>query len=244
VFHGSGVEFAETLIRTNPLYTVDNTKVVHKASFEGLRCMWQRVPARQDEIVSLLIKPDKDANHFAKVYREVLSVIEDIYGDKSERFPIKQREFKVMPDLIRARLEAKVSSYGKGVHESLASTKIFCRDSIDYVRSYFKKSKSNSVFNEVVMGAFDSEKIDDMLKMVITGTERQRKKLKYALNKMYKDKKLVYGMHVADSVYITCFIHEKGGKNIQFIDGSNGGYTVASKELKNKIKWKKLDVLM
>jgi len=41
-----------------------------------------------------------------------------------------------------------------------------------------------------------------------------------------------YGAHIADEAIITCLIFQRVGKHLHFIDGGNGGYTLASQKLK------------
>jgi hypothetical protein len=46
---------------------------------------------------------------------------------------------------------------------------------------------------------------------------------------------LLFGHHVSKESIMTCFIENRNNKHIHFIDGANGGYTEAAKELKPKL---------
>uniref|UniRef100_UPI003D0E0E9F DUF3095 family protein n=1 Tax=Arcobacter sp. TaxID=1872629 RepID=UPI003D0E0E9F len=81
----------------------------------------------------------------------------------------------------------------------------------------------------------DTEKFDDMLRMVISTDKTQTKKLEEYLEKEFANKKLIYGIHKSNSSLMTCLIFERHGKHIHFIDGSNGGYSAAAKELKSRL---------
>ena len=83
----------------------------------------------------------------------------------------------------------------------------------------------------------DTEKFDDMLRMVITTTKKQSLKLENYLQKEYENNNLVYGIHKSNSALMTCLIFQRHGKHIHFVDSSNGGYALASKELKNRLKF-------
>jgi len=46
----------------------------------------------------------------------------------------------------------------------------------------------------------------------------------------------VYGHFISKESIMTCYIQNRDSKHIHFVDGSDGGYTEASKELKRKLK--------
>jgi nucleoid-associated protein YejK len=72
--------------------------------------------------------------------------------------------------------------------------------------------------------------------MVISTKRNQTKELEKYLEEEYQNKNLVYGIHKSDSALMTCLIFQRHGKHIHFIDSSNGGYALAAKELKNRLK--------
>ena len=82
----------------------------------------------------------------------------------------------------------------------------------------------------------DTEKFDDMLRMVISINKNESLKLENFLEKEFKKRNLVYGIHKSDSALMTCLIFQRHGKHIHFVDSSNGGYALASKELKKRAK--------
>ena len=82
---------------------------------------------------------------------------------------------------------------------------------------------------EVFIALFVKDKI---MNVVLT------KELEEYLEKEYEEGQLVYGIHKSDSALMTCLIFERHGKHIHFVDSSNGGYALASKELKRRLKAK------
>jgi hypothetical protein len=91
-------------------------------------------------------------------------------------------------------------------------------------------------YKENALAATDYKKFDDMLRMIIDGNEAQRKNLNRYLEKNYKRGKLVYGLHVSDRALMTCLVFERNGRQVHFIDGADGGYAVAAKGMKRRIK--------
>jgi hypothetical protein len=57
------------------------------------------------------------------------------------------------------------------------------------------------------------------------------------LEALHQQGKIVYGLHVAGNSLMTCFVDGLGeGRHIHFIDGGDGGYFLASRQLKAQLK--------
>lgn len=82
----------------------------------------------------------------------------------------------------------------------------------------------------------DYRKFDDILRMVIAGSPQQSKKLEKFLEKKYQDGRLVYGLHRTDRALMTCLVFERAGKQVHFIDGADGGYSIAAEAMKNRMR--------
>ncbi|MDZ7819547.1 MAG: DUF3095 family protein [Aliarcobacter sp.] len=92
-------------------------------------------------------------------------------------------------------------------------------------------------YKQRIIRTTDTEKFDDMLRMVISTDKNQTKKLEEYLENLYLKKDIVYGIHKSDSALMTCLIFQRHGKHIHFVDSSNGGYALAAKELKNRLNF-------
>jgi len=82
----------------------------------------------------------------------------------------------------------------------------------------------------------DYRKLDDMLRLVLAGTEIQRFTMQGYLEELYMQDKIVYGLHHASSALITCVILNHNGGHIHLVDGSDGGYAKAAAKLKLRKK--------
>ncbi len=76
-----------------------------------------------------------------------------------------------------------------------------------------------------------------MLRMIVATSFSQTQELEKYLENEFKKKRLLYGIHKSDSSLMTCLIFQRHGKHMHFVDGANGGYASASKNLKNSIKF-------
>jgi hypothetical protein len=45
----------------------------------------------------------------------------------------------------------------------------------------------------------------------------------------------VYGVHVSRHALMTCLVFDRFGKQVHFVDGANGGYALAAKQLKQQL---------
>ena len=80
----------------------------------------------------------------------------------------------------------------------------------------------------------DYRKFDDTLRMVLSGTKKQRDLLTDFLENEHRMGKLVYGLHPSDSAIITCVVFNYETEHIHFLDGSNGGYALAAQKMKKQ----------
>ncbi|MFN8780896.1 MAG: DUF3095 family protein, partial [Pseudanabaena sp.] len=82
----------------------------------------------------------------------------------------------------------------------------------------------------------DFKKFDDVLRMVVSGTTQQRKKIIDYLEKKFQEGRLVYGFHVSDRDLMTCLVFDRDGRQVHFVDGADGGYALAAKKMKERMK--------
>lgn len=78
----------------------------------------------------------------------------------------------------------------------------------------------------IVAAATACRKFDDMLRMVIAGNTQQRQQLTDYLDQKYQIGQLTYGLHVSDRAVLTCLVFERNGRQVHFVDGADGGYSV------------------
>lgn len=81
-----------------------------------------------------------------------------------------------------------------------------------------------------------------MLRVVITGKKQKREELEEYLDELFEKTNVAYGIHVTDAAIVTCMVFEYHRDHIHFVDGSDGGYVMASRQLKEQMK--ALDVVL
>jgi hypothetical protein len=91
-------------------------------------------------------------------------------------------------------------------------------------------------YKQIVSESTDFKKFDDVLRMVVSGTTQQRKKIIDYLEKKFQEGRLVYGFHVSDRALMTCLVFDRDGRQVHFVDGADGGYALAAKKMKERMK--------
>lgn len=231
VFRGGGLTRAEELIKGggHPLVSPENR--ILSPDLAKLSCRWQPIPPRQDYSLTLLVR--SQAGH--EVYGKVLSALSDLYGGSIEHAnPIHTGKARY-----------------RTIRQCLADEKRYHRSrwSPGYLWRMVEITVAVLIFGHGMPGPFgarkytesmgrhsDYRKFDDMLRMVIDCSEEQLVSIRQLLEKLHQDGEIHYGMHLSKETLMTCFFHGPGeGRHLHFIDGGEGGYTMAAKYLKKQM---------
>ena len=66
-------------------------------------------------------------------------------------------------------------------------------------------------------------------------TEQQAAQLQEFLQDEYLRGRLVYGLHKSREALVTCIVQSYNGQHLHFVDGSDGGYALAARDLKHRL---------
>ncbi|MEG4417413.1 DUF3095 domain-containing protein [Microcoleus sp. LAD1_D5] len=243
VFVGGGLTRATELIKdpaAGNIYTIKNKGISATADFSGLECRWQDIPSKYGEIVTLLVmvRSDLDQQNHQR-YRNILEKIESIYGQEDCLNPINGKNLNLTLNSKKLIKEIQVKAYNASwLDRQRDLSKIQLETALGSLLMNLKVKTEEldwGVYKDIAIAATDYRKFDDMLRMVISGNGWQRKKLTAYLENNYREGKLVYGLHVADRALMTCLVFERNGRQVHFIDGADGGYTLAAKDMKQRM---------
>jgi hypothetical protein len=243
VFIGGGLTHATELIKdpvAGNIYSIKNKGVSPKADFSGLECRWQDIPSKYGEIVTLLVMVRSDFGQQShRLYRNILKKIKYIYGEENSLNPIDSKNLKLTLNSTKLIKETLVrASSASWLDRQLYLSKIQLETALGSLLMNLKVKTEEldwGVYKDIAIAATDYRKFDDMLRMVISGNEWRRKKLTGYLEKNYREGKLVYGLHVSDRALMTCLVFERGGQQVHFVDGADGGYALAAKDMKQRM---------
>ena len=236
LFRGTGLGWAEGQVK-GPETAIRYASLAEPAPgddlYEGLECRWQDVKSPGGETVSLLIEAvgdDRDAT-----YREVLDVIGQVYDDETAH-PVA---------LDRLHLATSPSKFGPEVRlrhpdDPLRTrAKLWALNLIGRALIRFGVATSATDWERyphLFRASTDYRKFDGVLRMVLAGGPAQREALEAALDEMYRQRRLAYGLHVSDRAVLTCLVYERMGQQVHFVDGAGGGYTTAAVGFKRRLR--------
>lgn len=227
---GKGLQFAEQQIKeTEKSPKVDLSKA--ELDLSGMECKWEKVepPIPGHEVMSLIIDGCESEDP-SLVYSQILEKIDEIYGPHPHRSPITVNKLNPITGLRQIRSEMK-SKQKKSNFIHLIKHWLMAV----FGEIYLKNTAPGRNYMRKLVELTDNLTIDGRINTVITGTPAQRKLLLEYLNKMEITSKIKYGHHVSRQSIISCYVRDiHTDDHIHFVDGANGGYTKAAKNLKEK----------
>ena len=245
---GFGWEWAETALKDPAMasqFVVTENDVTHpNADFTGFQCRWKPIDARNGLKLAIIVQSTaKDPNDHAELYKQVLVEMTRIYGDVTDYHPLLSTALGLTFNPVKLFGEILVSRGDKGL----------LRLGVDMLKLLFTCVFASLIFGlnlrvagvrwggykkEVVENA-DFRKFDGTLKIVLDGSAKQEDLFREFLEKMRAEGKLVYGLHRSAQAIMTCMVFTAGQDHAHFVDGSDGGYAMAAKMMKEQLViWK------
>ncbi len=244
-FMGPGISLAEEMIKnpaTRSLWDIqnnqDNTGSA-LANFTGLECRWKPIQNRKGLFVSLIIKFSSDCS--LENREKTLKLINNTAGwDKNSR------------SVLRSQLKLAIRP-----KELLSESRIYSRGFFAQIRAFFLASLSlllgralyrfkikkllplsSSVnwrhYFDSLLDRIDNRKFDNTLRVIFDCSHQDWLDLKEKLQVEQDQRNLFFGSHLSENMLMTCMVLDHDKNHIHFVDGSEGGFTLAAKELKNK----------
>ncbi|MCW3111115.1 MAG: hypothetical protein JWQ09_5621 [Segetibacter sp.] len=232
---GDGLKYAEKMIKYAAKDQDENIDDPNILNLEGLECRWDKVkpPLEENEVVCYLIEAS-DPQKQMEVYGSVLRKIEEIFGPLEERNPLSVDRLKLLVTFQKIRGEI-LAKFGRWKAADFIATFLKTFIGRFFIRYNLKINNipGQEYLRQVISNA-DILTIDGRINTIISGKKEKRLQFIQYLSEQEKIGKLVYGHFISKESVITCYIENRDSKHIHFVDGSDGGYTEASKELKMK----------
>ena len=238
LFRGGGLAIAEDLIKGDEQkYEIEQRQVPY-AVLTGLSCNWQPIENKRGHMMSLLLLSRTDD---PQVYQNFLQKLDNIYnGDSAEGNPvnIERLQLKSFSKIFQDISKSVPQMFSK-LYISRIVTSILPRlGKHFYIPGYgtYKKGKFADYVPTMRTHA-DYRKFDDMLRMVLDCSKEQIATIQNHLETEYEKGNIFYGTYLSETALMTCYVAQmEPGHHIHFIDGGDGGYAMAAKQLKAQIK--------
>jgi hypothetical protein len=242
-FSGGGVQYAESLVKDADAGQRWQLRADHGAGrgdYTGLECRWDSISSPRGEFVTLLVQAAGRDESSAAVYREVIATIQRIYGEGASTVPVREQSLSLTLDPRKIQPEARIRAAGRGRLSQWLYVRWVQWQSMCGRVLLNKGWKAGGVdwgrYRHDVIANTDYRKFDDVLRHVLSGAEGQREELSAWLEARYQRGELAYGLHWAPTALMTCLIFQREGGHVHFVDGADGGYTMAARDLKQRLK--------
>jgi hypothetical protein len=235
-FSGGGIELAERWIKSDSAYLITDRDDDESPDLGGLSCRWEPLASENGVMLSVLIQATADnESEKSRIYRSLIEALGKISAEAiNEGKPISSNNMKFSwpPRGLGAEIDATVGKRNRlfwALRLYLYSLFQWFLDRYDLTvggyrgRQYRIELRSNT----------DYRRFDDTLRILLDCTVEQAEKIDKMLTLGAGRGELVYGLHHADSALMTCLVFSvEKGEHIHFVDGNNGGFTSAAKNMK------------
>ncbi len=230
-FRGSGLSLAEKWIKSGQ-YAIEASDL--KSDFDphaGLSCRWAPIASENGEIVSLLVKFIDDSK-LQSVTREISEALDK---QSSTANPVKPESLKSEGLITSSTLEASLSD-GKWWTAFKHMLFLLMVRALD--KGWLpKKMFDLEVYKQSVTRNSDFRKYDEVLRLVVDVSPDVKLKIEKLLDHHMAQGELIYGLHSSPTALMTCFVNDtQDDQHIHFIDGGDGGYAMAARDLKSRMK--------
>ncbi len=241
MFMGEGFAVAEQWVKDEQCgqrYAIPDLGVTD-TDLTGFECRWRPVKNRRGMMLSLLVQVLVSGERKSALYRKVVDAIDELLGD-APGGPIS-------PDRMRLR-----GVFGDYSVEARARSG--ARSGAEY-DAWVREARKRTLIGKALVasgqaaGGFDGarykaefvqncdfRKFDETLRMVLDVSEEQVCGIETLLADYRQRHELAYGMHRSSEALVTCYVRSYSGDHVHFVDGSDGGYAMAAKQLKAQIR--------
>ena len=231
VFRGGGLSLAEKWIKQDASPHLIEASAESIANINGLSCRWNAIPNIRGTIASLIIEKQSDAPE--SIYQEILEQLSTLCGgdlDSVNPVNVPAATYQSIRECLfqenRLHLPKWTYTHFYRILEIVVCVCIF-RFKIPPLfmnpNRYTKSMRTHA----------DYRKFDDVLRMVVDISKEQLESITHYLESLRKEGRIYYGLHTSNDSLMTCYVddvHE--GNHVHFIDGANGGYAMAAKQMK------------
>lgn len=245
LFRGGGVEYAERLVkdaRSSGDYLIADSNLAGSPNMDGLSCRWEPLISRHGSMICLLVSLRGSAlTEQSKTLNQVIETISDIVGgDLEDCSPISadNMRFHWPPRglVMEARVTRGDKTFARRYLEVLVSSFIqLVLERFDLRAGHYNAP----IYRKELRTNSDYCRVDDTLRMILDCTAPQIERIEHALASMQKEQKIYYGAFRTQEALMTCLVDDLGThRHLHFIDGANGGFWCAAKDLKRRARGK------
>ncbi len=199
---------------------------------QGMECRWDRIgpSVPTDEVISLLVTTPVEENQ-AAVFKRIVDLLDEVYGALDARNPISRSGLRLNGSIAKLTAELKARQ-GYVTFWDLARAWLTTR----LGGPFFMWSQRGKRYLDQIVVLADTLVIDGRINTVIAGSRQEREHLEAGLQAMEREGLITYGLAVSRESVMSCYVSDRTDQHIHFVDGADGGYTLAAGMLKRKVR--------
>lgn len=236
-FRGAGLDLAERWVKSGRYALEAGEALPTEQVMAGLSCRWAPLENTRGMMLSILVKSRKAGPEGGTILSEVLKALDGILQVTSAAaHPVKPESFRAEGLTRASRLEAHLArKRGRWaarlqIIAEMLAVKVLraCNLSAQGIRfrDYLRDNPAHS----------DYCKFDETLRLVIDCTPQMKAEAEAFLERERRAGRIYYGLSSSGSALLTCFVKSlRPGQHLHFVDGNDGGYALAARQLKEQI---------
>jgi len=237
VFSGGGMELAEKWIKSNSDYLLETRYADNAPDLSGLSCRWEPLASQNGLMLSVLMQATSEQDsERADLYRRLIEDIAEITDGVAAK-PVcnANMKFRWPPRGLGAEIDMTAGTrhrFGHALNLYINSLLQWALDRFDISAGGYRGKE----YRVELRNNTDYRRFDDTLRILIDCSSAQADSIEAMLAKHAQDGILKYGQHRSDTALMTCLVFNLDkSEHIHFVDGADGGFTAAAKQMKTAI---------
>jgi hypothetical protein len=233
MFTGKGIEMSDLWLKGEAptkglIHADDFAESFRPEVTEGLECRWNPLVSQRGNMVTAIIKPRTAEN---KILHDLHQKV-DRFGEGGSRL-IQSHNMRASWPPKHYYTEWRVRTGHRGLFPRLM---IYLKTMgfILLVTPLVWLFKTKIPYIQELRAHTDFEKYDGTLRFVRDLTDQEFESLESELEKLFTNNKIFYGLHRSPTALMTCMVMSQED-HLHFIDGDDGGYAMAAKQLKEQL---------
>lgn len=241
MFAGDGLQLADSILKdteaVRPFLT--GVDAPSDPDLTGFSCRWEPLPSRNGQMVSLMVRPASTSNPAA--LKALMSGLRQATG--SDPQATQMPEAPVTPENLSLRTapdtltrEARLLGGGKVRLKQILKI-LFGIAAVRFSRwtGWAMGPLKPAEYMQDMLTNTDYRKFDDTLRLVLDLSETQISGLKAFLEAEFAAGRIIFGLHQSDTALMTCLVSDMAGRqHVHFVDGADGGLSVAARAFKER----------
>lgn len=235
---GGGAEWVEDHLKggTLPEEFLVHADPAADPDYRGLECRWKEIPSPAEETVAVIVEAPRDSAEPLALFRGVMNRTREIYGDDAQCRPVSTTGLGVALVGREQRHETTVKGWRlpgtARVVQAVRQRVVVAFGWLLMVVGVRVGDFDWTSYQTELVANTDFRKFDGALRLVLSGSARQRTELHDYLANLSERGQLRFGIHVAQGALMTCLIDERRGAHFHFVDAAGGGYAAAAAAIK------------